>query len=66
MSAEYLDQSRAKQPSSQMLQAPDRSRFTRDSCFVQDGLPFAFLLGPEHIKEVQLWALILKMMSFCM
>lgn len=65
MSAEYLDQSRVKEPSSEMLQAPDRSRCTRDSCFVQDGSLSAFLLGPEHMKEGLLLALILKMMTIC-
>ena len=65
MSAEYLDQPRVKQPSSEMPQAPDRSRFARDSCFVQDGLSFAFLLGPKHMKEGPLLALILKMMTIC-
>lgn len=63
MSAEHLDQSRVKQPSSEMPPAPGRSRFTRDSCFVQDGLSFAFLLGAKHMKESPLLALIVKMMT---
>lgn len=64
MSAEYLDQSRVKEPSSEMLQAPDRSR-CRDSCFVKDGSLFAFLLGSEYMKEGLLLAVILKLMTIC-
>lgn len=66
MAAGHLDQSRVKQQSSRTPQASERSRFTRDTCFVQDGLSFAFLLGPEHTKESPLLALILKMMTVCM
>lgn len=66
VSAEYLDQSRVKQPSSQMHQAlTDKKKIYQRFLFCSSGSSFAIFLGPKHTKEGPLLAVILKMMTIC-